>query len=354
MYGVIERRFGSSSDPDVRLTVAQAMVNCGLAMGKLDRREAAIAVCDRLIGMFGQSSDCELLVRVARAMVNKGCFLQELGRDREALSLYAEVVRRYAHSSEAVPAYIAGRRNMAIALRRLGRTSEAAAISRELAGLPAGVVDRRSDIRRVRLVPIVVAAATALLVDSGTSFAVHAAIPQRQTTWLVFPILYVDHEQHARLLVGTPSRLLLFALIAITGVITVRYVIRLSLWARLAFGIAFGGAFANAGEYSIAGSVTDFVGIASLGIWSAGDICTLLGLLAIAAGGIARPEALARGAKRWHVLLAVLMVGLTVTLISNSLVWIEMAALACVFSFLGVLATSAFSMTRRRVAGRWQ
>ncbi len=328
------------------------MVNCGLALGRLGRRQDGLAVCDRLTGLFGQSSDPELRARVAWAMVNKGCFLQELGRDREAVAVYEEVHRRFAGSTEATAAYLAGRRNMRIALSRLGRTSEAAAIGRQLARLADNSAGRQSDSQGVRIVPMAAAAVTAWLVDSWITIVVHGAIPQRHPSWLAFPLLYVDHQEHSGVMLGVPSsRFLLVPLVGLLGVIAVRYAVSLPLWARIAFGTALGGAVANAVDYSVTGSVTDFLGIGTLGIWSTGDISIFLGLLAIVVGGMARPEALARGLRRGQLLLFVLSFGIVATVISGSVVWMEWAGLFCAAGLLGAFVPFGLSMARRRVPG---
>lgn len=352
LYALIERVFGTSSDPPVQRTVAQALVSGGLALGQLHRREEGIAICDRLVELFGQSADPVLRARVAWAMVNKGCFLQELGRDREAVALYEEVHRRFAHAPEATAIYAVGRRNMWIALSRLGRTSEAAEIRRQLARLSDSSADPEAGIWGVRTIPIAAAAAAAWSVSSWISIVVYRAIPQMHPSWLVSPVLYVNHHEHSQLFVGAPlSRFTLMAYVGVLAAITVRWVIRLRFWVRIAFGIVFGGALANAFEYGVVGSVTDFIGIRALGIWSVGDICILLGLFAIGATGMVRPEALARGAKRRHLLIEVLSLAIVGTVISGSLVWVALAALVCAIGIVGALAALALPLTRRRIVG---
>jgi tetratricopeptide (TPR) repeat protein len=72
-----------------------ALVNKGVALGRLSRHEDAIASYDEVVSRFGKSADPALAKYVARALVNKGFALGELGRHEDAIASYDEVVSRF-------------------------------------------------------------------------------------------------------------------------------------------------------------------------------------------------------------------------------------------------------------------
>ena len=73
-------------------------------VGKLEGSDPARAdeivgrtmkVCDEVVSRFQESKELELREQVARALVNKGVALESLGRREETIAVYDEVVRRF-------------------------------------------------------------------------------------------------------------------------------------------------------------------------------------------------------------------------------------------------------------------
>ena len=75
--------------------VAGALVNKGIELGQLGRRDEAVAVYDDVVARFGAASELALRERVARALVYKGANLGALGRRKEAIATYDEVTVRF-------------------------------------------------------------------------------------------------------------------------------------------------------------------------------------------------------------------------------------------------------------------
>ena len=99
-YDELLRRFGGSDDPELRLPVAYALVNKGVRLGSLDRNEAAVETYDELMRRFGGSDDPELRLPVAYALVNKGVRLGSLDRNEAAVETYDELMRRFGGSDD--------------------------------------------------------------------------------------------------------------------------------------------------------------------------------------------------------------------------------------------------------------
>ena len=94
-YDEVVRRFGDSDAPELLEQVAMALVNKGVELGALNRRDEALAAYDEVLRRFGDSAAPGLLERVAMALVNKGVELGALRRPEEELAAYDEVVRRF-------------------------------------------------------------------------------------------------------------------------------------------------------------------------------------------------------------------------------------------------------------------
>ena len=99
-YDELLRRFGESDDPELRLQVANALFNKGVALGSVDRNEAEIETYDELLRRFGGSDDPELRLQVANALFNKGATLGSLDRNEAAVETYDELLRRFGESDD--------------------------------------------------------------------------------------------------------------------------------------------------------------------------------------------------------------------------------------------------------------
>ena len=92
------QRFGESDDPALRVRVAVALVNKGVALASLDHNEAAVETYDEVLRRFGERDGPELRVHVASALFNKGVALASLDRNEAAVETYDDVLRRFGES----------------------------------------------------------------------------------------------------------------------------------------------------------------------------------------------------------------------------------------------------------------
>ena len=87
-------------EPAIRQQVAWALVNKGVALGALGRREEEIAVYDAIDARFGGEGEPAIHELVAWALVNKGTALDALGRGEEAIAVYGALDARFGGESE--------------------------------------------------------------------------------------------------------------------------------------------------------------------------------------------------------------------------------------------------------------
>ena len=86
--------------PTLRERVAWALVNKGVVLGQLLRRDEAIAALDSVAQRFGQATDAQLREQVARALFCKGMVLAEMKRRDEAVAVYDSVVQQFGDATE--------------------------------------------------------------------------------------------------------------------------------------------------------------------------------------------------------------------------------------------------------------
>jgi tetratricopeptide (TPR) repeat protein len=132
---ILERYSKSETDePKIRLGVARALVNKGIALGSLDRGEDEIAVYDEVIRRFGNAEELPFREEVARALVNKGITLRSLGRGEDEITVYDEVIRRFGDAEELPLREQVARAlvNKGAALGGLGRGEDAIAVFDEV------------------------------------------------------------------------------------------------------------------------------------------------------------------------------------------------------------------------------
>lgn len=77
-YDDVLARFGDQSDGQSE-EVAQALLNKGVRLGVLDRSEEAMAAYDELVARFGQAPEPDLRRSVAKALLNTGIALAKRG-----------------------------------------------------------------------------------------------------------------------------------------------------------------------------------------------------------------------------------------------------------------------------------
>ena len=96
------RRFGASEAPALREAVAIALLNKGAALSALRQPEDALAVYDEVLRRFGASEAPALREAVAIALVNKGERFSELQRLEDSMAVCDEVLRRFGASEDPV------------------------------------------------------------------------------------------------------------------------------------------------------------------------------------------------------------------------------------------------------------
>jgi hypothetical protein len=139
----------------------------------------------------------------------------------------------------------------------------------------------------------------ACIVALGIGALVREYLRVEQSFWLISPIVYLVRDQHLRApfpFLSPTLTLGLWPRFAIVVFILIRNVRLgtpgLSPLPEIAAGLFIGGGLANAMEAQMIGSVTDFLGIHGMGIYSAGDIAfdVASSLLPIAVIRIARAQ----------------------------------------------------------------
>lgn len=80
--------------------MAKALLNKGLAIGRLGRSEAAVEAFDQLVSHFGAALDVTLREKVALALLSKGIALHRLGRSEDAVEAFDQVVTRFGGAPE--------------------------------------------------------------------------------------------------------------------------------------------------------------------------------------------------------------------------------------------------------------
>ena len=96
------RRFEKSEIPNVLEQVAKALVNKGATLGRLNRLQEALDVCDEMVRRFEKSEIPNVLEQVAKALVNKGGILVGLNHLTEALDAWDEVAYCFGESESLI------------------------------------------------------------------------------------------------------------------------------------------------------------------------------------------------------------------------------------------------------------
>ena len=104
-YEEAGRRFGEDdTEVDVEI-VASALLNKGITLAQLGRKEEALDACQEVVNRFGECSSPEILESVVAALFCKGVDLAALNRPEEALAAYDEVASRLGESDTGVPSW---------------------------------------------------------------------------------------------------------------------------------------------------------------------------------------------------------------------------------------------------------
>jgi len=100
VYDEIEKRYGQSTEHGIQEAVVRAMLNKGVAVGKVKGPEAAIAIYDEVDKRYGQSTEAGIQEQVAKAVFNKGVALGELKGPEAEIAIFDEIEKRYGQSTE--------------------------------------------------------------------------------------------------------------------------------------------------------------------------------------------------------------------------------------------------------------
>ena len=127
-------KFGKHMAPTVQDSVVKALVNKGIILMRLDRREEAMGAFDEAAGRFNVAGSQELRPVVATALVNKSIFLSDAGQKQEAISVCDELIAEFPTDgsdriAEPVATALFNRANM---LGEMDRVEEALAAYDEL------------------------------------------------------------------------------------------------------------------------------------------------------------------------------------------------------------------------------
>ncbi|HYL75049.1 MAG TPA: tetratricopeptide repeat protein [Bryobacteraceae bacterium] len=124
-------RFDESSEPTLQELAGGAMVNLGIALGRVGRTEEAIATCREAIARF--SNEPAQQGPVARATVGLGIALSQAGRSEEAITTYRDVIARFVDNKQPdLQELVAwAMYNLGFAQEQVGRREDAIAAYRE-------------------------------------------------------------------------------------------------------------------------------------------------------------------------------------------------------------------------------
>jgi tetratricopeptide (TPR) repeat protein len=100
VYDAMIARFGEAPDLTLRESVAKAMLSKGMTLGRIEKPQEALAVYDALIARYGEAPELTLREQVAKAMVNSGFTLGRMEKPQEALVVYDALIARYGKAPE--------------------------------------------------------------------------------------------------------------------------------------------------------------------------------------------------------------------------------------------------------------
>jgi tetratricopeptide (TPR) repeat protein len=102
MYDDLIRRYRPHTEPEIRASVAVAMVGKATAVGRAGDSEQAVELLDAALAHIGDPITPDLRNRAAEAQLFRGNWLERRGRPEQALADYREVVERFADDDSAI------------------------------------------------------------------------------------------------------------------------------------------------------------------------------------------------------------------------------------------------------------
>jgi tetratricopeptide (TPR) repeat protein len=91
-YDALLARFADAQEPALREQVARALVNKGVALGRMDDHAAAVAIFDDLLARFADAREPALREQVARALVYKADTLGRMGDNAAAIAILERLI----------------------------------------------------------------------------------------------------------------------------------------------------------------------------------------------------------------------------------------------------------------------
>ena len=88
-------RFATYTQHKSAWRIAATLANKGLTLMHLERYEEGIGVCGEVVALYGDRPDAPTRVLVAGALLQQGIALSALGRRDEALLAYDDLLRRF-------------------------------------------------------------------------------------------------------------------------------------------------------------------------------------------------------------------------------------------------------------------
>jgi len=126
-YREVVAKYGAWKELEVAVPVAWALYNMGNALDRLNRLEEAIQSYEKSIEIYGQRLEAELALPVAQALCNMGFTLGQLNRPIDQIKTYDEVADKFGDRQETGLALMVAKAlfNKGVALGRMNRTEEA-------------------------------------------------------------------------------------------------------------------------------------------------------------------------------------------------------------------------------------
>ncbi len=123
---------------------ARAYLRCGIALGQLGDRLAAIATYEALDALTAEVADDEVMTTRQQAVYNRAILIDDLGDVPAAIHAYAHVLAAHAVARETPERrlrQVKALRNQALLFETTGRVAEAASAHNHVLGLVAAAPD---------------------------------------------------------------------------------------------------------------------------------------------------------------------------------------------------------------------
>ncbi len=129
-YDDVLRNYGDSEEPEIQLTVVNALVGkADIVLDRLNDPDEALAVYDMLMDRYGTSDRPEIRASVGGALLNRAFMLGSLDKFEEEIASYDVVIDYVEQQGKSGDVSVVALAFKALRLAELGRTEEALASS---------------------------------------------------------------------------------------------------------------------------------------------------------------------------------------------------------------------------------